>query len=269
VSGSDEEKYFLDCADRFHQALESSVKISERAIGISHTGRQNRALFVYTKLILHCMAIAALLEKYSDSPDGEGLLDHCSIAALGRTVIDAALMAMYISDPKFSRDEWDVRRQILFLHDLSNRKRFLTSMEKAGGLLEENYHQNHDEVKKGLLDKILRLGTKLGFPDDKIDEFSKGQTVYINGIRGAVREAGWDVNEFDFQQSYLSNWVHSHPVSFIRAHDQAISLVGPAAYQFYVVGLVLDICQNYINDTTTRMAAFTGSESKDHLGHVE
>ena len=122
-----------DATEKFQQTIFEAAKISDRALGVEHTGRQNRSLFIFAKLIAHCMAISVLVEKFRNAPEDAALLDHFSIATLARAVIDAALMVMYVSDPNLERDEWDLRRQVLFLHDLTNRKRFLTAVGRAGG----------------------------------------------------------------------------------------------------------------------------------------
>ncbi|MGY4433985.1 hypothetical protein ACVWWO_006462 [Bradyrhizobium sp. F1.13.1] len=85
--------------DRFDKAIQAAVSISESRIGVDQTGRQNRALFIYAKLISHCLSIKLILDKYGSVPDGVGLLDHFSVATLGRAATDACLMTMYIAQP--------------------------------------------------------------------------------------------------------------------------------------------------------------------------
>ena len=262
-------KTFEGIQTQFTNALSKSVAISANAIGINHTGRQNRALFIFAKLIAHCMAISALMEKHNYAPQGAKLLDHFSIAALGRTVIDASLMVMYISEPKLTRAEWDLRRQILFLHDLSNRNRFLKSVAKIKTENDSDFLQSYDVVKPKIIEKIQSLSIGLGHSYTEIEEFCSGQRVYVQGAQGAAREAGWNVDLFAFMQSYLSNWVHSHPVSFMRADEHKISFSNPSEYQKGQVCLVLDVCTECLNDTNARMAKFSGNISKDPVGQLD
>lgn len=261
--------YLISSEELFYDAMSNSVSISDAAIGIEHTGRQNRTLFIFAKLIAHSMAVAALLEKYHSAPVGAKMLDHFSIAALGRAVIDASLMVMYISEASLNRNEWDLRRQVLFFHDLTNRKRFLTSMAKAGAPRDEAFFDSYVEIKSDLKQKIQELAVDQGFSAEEQDNLASGQAVYLRGVRGAAREAGWDVAEFDFQQSYLSNWVHSHPVSFMRADQHKISFSDPSEYQLGFVGLVLEICSHYLNEANSRLSIFSGDISKDPVGPFE
>ena len=255
--------------EKIERCVSSSVVISETAMGVNHTGRQIRALMVFAKLTVHSMAVSALLDKYHHAPKGSKLLDHFSIGVLGRTIIDASLMAMYISKIDINKDEWDLRRQVLFRHDMTNRKRFLISLQKVSGRKDEEFMRSYDVVKAGIVEKIERLASGQGYSRAKIDEFVSGKLVYINGARDAAREADWDVDQFEFQQTYLSNWVHSHPVSFLRADEHKISFTEPSDYQKDFVSLVLETCSGYLTDVNSRMSAFTGDISKDPIGQLD
>ena len=74
-------------------------------------------------------------------------MDHFSLAALGRVAIDASLMTMYISDPKINLEEWDLRRKICRLHELFNRKRFLTATGEEDVPFFRTYEQRKDELR--------------------------------------------------------------------------------------------------------------------------
>ena len=54
---------------------------------------------------------------------------------------------------------------------------------------------------------IAQRSKELGLDEDRIEELSKGQLVFMDGVRGAVREAGLDVVEFDFMHVYVQNSV--------------------------------------------------------------
>ncbi|WP_192384065.1 hypothetical protein [Mesorhizobium silamurunense] len=256
-------KSMLAALDKLEAAMQSAVAISDGAIGVVHTGRQNRALFVFAKLITHCMSVAGIIENRT------ALLDHFSVATLGRAIIDASLMTKYISEPSLTADEWDLRRQILFLHDLTTRKRFLTALELAGQPRDTGFFEGYAAAKDGLKTKIEDLAAKLGHAPDQIKELSSGQRVFVGGSRGAAREAGWDIQQFEFHQSYLSNWVHSYPVSFMRADEQGISFSDPSAYQFWLCQMVLVTSADYLNDVNARMKLFTGSVEADPVGPFE
>jgi hypothetical protein len=111
----------------FENAIRDAITISQSRIGVDHTGRQNISLFIFAKLIAHCMTMDMIFSDHRRVLETGDLLDHFSLAALGRIALDASVMAMYISDPNLNRERWDLRRQIFRLHELFNRNRFLTA----------------------------------------------------------------------------------------------------------------------------------------------
>jgi hypothetical protein len=255
--------------DAFEVVIRDAITISESRIGVDHTGRQNIALFIFAKLIAHCLSMNMILSHCRQVLDTGGLLDHFSLAALGRTALDASVMTMYISDPNLDRNRWDLRRQIFRLHELFNRKRFLTAAGAKDGTTNLPFFETYEERKVTLRSRIDILAKQLGYTSEQIEGFLKGQYVFIDGVRGAAREAGWDVDAFDFHQAYLSNWVHSHPVSFLRVAEQGISFSRPSDYQLNFCGTVLEITMPYIQKATDRMRAFTGSKELDPIGHLD
>jgi len=44
-------------------AIRNAIKISESRIGVDHTGRQNIALFIFAKMIAHCMSMDMILSN--------------------------------------------------------------------------------------------------------------------------------------------------------------------------------------------------------------
>jgi hypothetical protein len=255
--------------DAFEIAIRDAIAISESRIGVDHTGRQNIALFIFAKLIAHCMSMDMILSNCNRVLETGGLLDHFTLAALGRVALDASLMTMYISDPNLNRDQWDLRRQIFRLHELFNRNRFLTASSAKDQTPKLPFFETYEERKLALRARIDGLAKQLGYTPEQIEGFLKGQYVFIDGARGAAREAGWDVDAFDFHQAYLSNWVHSHPVSFLRFTEEGISFSRPSDYQLNFCGAVLEITMPYIRKTTERMRAFTGSKDLDQIGHLD
>jgi len=255
--------------DAFEIAIRDAITISESRIGVDHTGRQNIALFIFAKLIAHCMSMDMILSNCHRVLETGGLLDHFSLAALGRTALDASVMTMYISDPNLNRERWDLRRQIFRLHELFNRNRFLTASGAKDRTPNLPFFETYEERKVTLRARIDILAKQLCYTSEQIEGFLKGQHVFIDGVRGAAREAGWDVDAFDFHQAYLSNWVHSHPVSFLRFTEQGISFSRPSDYQLNFCGTVLEVTMPYIRKTTDRMRAFTGSKYLDPIGHLD
>lgn len=261
---------FFEGGRAFQEATRHAVTISESRLGIVHTGRQNRVLMTFAKAITHAMSIQLIYGHAIKMRPEVGLLDHFSIGTLTRTLIDTTIMTLYLSEPSLALAEWDLRRHVLFLHDLTNRRRFLTAMRKlAKEPSAPSDNEEYQRAKAHILAVIERRGNELSLPAPRIEELSKGQMVYMDGARGAVREAGLDIDHYEFFQTYLSNHVHGHPVSYMRADEQKISFETPSDFQFGFCGLCLEAGAEHLKAVTTRIEVFTGSESRDPNGQLE
>ena len=113
------------------------------------------------------------------------------------------------------------------------------------------------------------LGATLLYSEEKIAEFEKGLYLFIDGVRGAVREAEWDVDFFDFNQSYLSAYVHSHPVSFMRADEHEVAFAGASKFQIEFCHYVLTMVAEYTQSVVHRMDTFSVPDRGDPNGHLD
>jgi hypothetical protein len=258
---------FYECVAQFESATGAAIKISESNIGIYHTGRQNRALFLFAKMIAHDISMWVIIDRYIKlrKRRDRASLDHFSVASLTRMIVDASLMTMYISHPSLNRDAWNLRRYVLYLHDLTNRKRFLVTVKHT----DEEYFKIYPDRKDKLINKIVMFAKSLNVSENDTADLIKGQKVFVSGARGAVREAGWDVEQFDFIQSYLSPFVHSYPISFMRADEQKISFQDPSDFQLNLCTLAVVIAADYTERVTQRMTAFSVTGTGDPLGQVD
>ncbi|MEJ6395603.1 hypothetical protein V8J82_20255 [Gymnodinialimonas sp. 2305UL16-5] len=262
-------EHFEASRAKLGEALEHAAGISGGAIGIEHTGRQNRSLMVFSKMIAHGMSIEAVLGPFPSDGHRGGFLNHFSLIALARTVYDAALMTLYVAHLSSTEDQWNLRRHVLYLHDLCNRKRFLKPLTKIEPAVQPIDNSTYQRVRDDLTLKISLYGRKLGKNDKEISELCTGQRVFVDGARGAARLVGWDLNAYDFKQAFFSNWVHSHPVSFLRANEQKISMVEASDHQLAVSALALDTAWEATDACNEVMSNFVGTIERDPLGPIE
>jgi len=70
------------------------------------------------------------------------------------------------------------------------------------------------------------------FAKSEQNRLTSGQSVFVNGLRGAIREVGFDVNWYDYNQSYFSSFIHAHPISFMRTdfHKMDFQETQPAQF---------------------------------------
>ncbi|WP_139111102.1 DUF5677 domain-containing protein [Stappia indica] len=250
--------------------VERSLFLIYKTQNIFHTGRQLRSINSFSKAISHGIAINSICIEHINTPQEAPLLDHFSIGALTRVLIESCIMTLYISDLKINVAQWDLRRQILFLHDATNRKRFLTALLKTNKSEETvDFIENYQEIKFKIIQTIKKRSKELNINEDKCNELTKGNIVYIDGIRGAAREAGIDINYFEFMQSYLSNHIHSHPVSTMRMGEHNFSFEKASDFQINFCTLCFEACSSIIKDTRKRMKKFTGGIEYDPVGILE
>lgn len=228
---------------QYHKLEDKKLEIEkfvDTNLGSQLSGRQLRVSYLLVKLLAHTDTLLNIIinhfqfridqkKWYKIKKTRFYPFDHHSICALGRVCFDAGLMLHYISEPSLSIQEWNLRRKVLYLHDLSNRHRFLKAADKmnSGDLPPE---PDDKWIKDGIVSDINFHLIELGIDAD--DRYTNGQMVFLSGVRGAVREAGWDLDEFEFQQVYLSNFVHSHPVSFMRAEEHRVDFATSSPAQF-------------------------------------
>lgn len=175
-------------------------------------------------------------------------------------------MTMYISEPSLTLTQWDFRRQLLFLHDANNRSRFLGPLRKYG---EIPFFETSDEIRMWIKEKIFTLGVSLSIDASAVETYQKGFSIFIDGVRGAAREAKWDIDTFEFDQSYLSAYVHTHPVSFIRADQHQVTFSGISQFQADFLQYVYTSVAGYTGSVTTRMSSFSDPDKGDPNGHLE
>ena len=176
-------------------------------------------------------------------------------------------MTMYLSEPSLSHTQWLLRREVLHLHEMTNRKRFLEPSGKLSPGLATTlpFFERYENSKKDSRARILSFCNELSIDPAKSAKLQEGQFVFTEGSRGAAREAGWDIDAHEFEQAYYSAYVHTHPVSFMKMDEQQISWSVPSEFQKNFVSTALASASRYLDCSNARIESFTGSEERDPL----
>ncbi len=94
------------------------------------------------------------LDNQNDLEHGRvSALDHSSIAALARNLLEAWIMFVYMSEPAISDDEWSLRRSILELHDSTARYRIAKDIGDAEEA--QNFKLAKDATKRQIISDPL------------------------------------------------------------------------------------------------------------------
>jgi hypothetical protein len=241
----DTERYFEKNKVSFEFAYKTASELSGALAGQKTDLRRGWSTWIFARLCSTAHSIRRLLPPVVS---GYGTtIDHGSIASLARNVLEAGVLISYISEPKISEDEWKCRLLIFHIHDCVARIRLFKGIS-AG--------QQANEMRNALKDLHSRISSNDHFkklqPD--IQEKAKaGSLIYIKGLRSAAEVAGWDKNHFDAMYNYLSVQSHWAPMGFYRMDEREIDYRKIAPYQYYLIGLALELASTAMSAARTRM----------------
>ncbi len=229
---------FLEAHKRFADKHKLVIEIFALVSRKNDTERRSWANRLFFRLGMVSTSILKLCEPELENTEEFSALDHTSNAALGRTLLEAWIMFMYLSDPAISEEEWGLRRAILELHDSIARYRW---MKDTGDQQEAQGFKPQIELLKNI---ISSEPTFRGLDRENQDKILAGKQLYIKGLRGAVRATGWDADQFYAIYNILSSHSHSAPLSFYRdegnPYEPVIGIV--PSYVYLISELALDHC---------------------------
>ena len=239
--------YFESAVASFSDALDSAMKISMLTGGRRDGERIAWASWIFLRLCVIGMSLIELTKlKKQRAEDGVYTLDHNSVAALSRNLIEAGLMFHYLTEHGMTETEWELRRTVLILHDNTTRYRIFKSWHQ-----EEAANFRH--AVEQLREELSNRDDFKGFNEEKRERLLSGQAMYLDGLRSVVRKAGWDVGRFDFVYAYLSTHTHSSPVSFFRTHIHGIDFDSPSEHQYSLSGFALEHAAQSLGSASKRM----------------
>jgi hypothetical protein len=194
------------------------------------------ASFVFLKMCVAGDTLRMLCRSLPDdgNPALDRTLDHWSVAALARNMIEATVMFSYLSEIGISEDEWKLRKLVLWNHDATTRYRMFIGLKKD---------DQAKQFKKEINDLRSQIGQDPIFhqlDQDRRVKVNAGSEMYIRGLQSAVRNMKWDIDEFDAVYAYFSSHLHSSPVSFLRSGEHGVDFRMPTDQQFGLSALSLE-----------------------------
>ncbi|KKB09472.1 hypothetical protein VE26_06005 [Devosia chinhatensis] len=254
---------FIEGRHDCEKQIQSAVSLSEQAIGQLSNWQGIWGSILHARVIMNSGSMIKVIEAATDSGSGAQLLDHFSVASIARTAVEAGVMMLYVSDPNLSEAEFDMRRKVFQLHDTCHRSRMF------------KHHEAHAPDVKEMRDlyrqKIAELRTEL----DSMPAFAalatevrsrllEGRDFYVGGVRGALKLIGWDKAEYDFYEAYFSGYVHSMPMSFLRAEMHGIDFATISEFQYDLCGFALNAVAETLERTTARMTQLLEARTSQH-----
>lgn len=199
---------------RFQRAVEKLVALSAHLNGTpSSHGREYWSSILAAKLTLSAMTLDKIIPKIA-SPASKDLWDLSSVAALVRVLAENYILLHWLCVETEDQDLWLFRFTALTIVDNRSRYRltqevegqpepedFVSAQEALAGHLSAT--QNFQKLKPSQQKELLR-GLKTPFIQDEVVE-------------------RLEIDRVDFRKfyRYLSAFVHTGTVSWIRVEDQA------------------------------------------------
>lgn len=252
---SEEKKYFLNAQKEFEEKFDFVPQIFRHVYNLNVEPRRMWANLLFYRLALIGNSLLFLCgpelsedERYAPHLS---LLDHSSIAALARNLLEALLMFLYITDLAASEEEWLLRRAVLELHDCTARYRMLKDLGDGDTDEAKEFRGKIDPLKS----TISSNPNFQGLNADRQKRLLTGQELYVGGLRAAVKAAGLDVDHFNGMYAALS--VHSHcaPASFYRSvhnPDEPV-FATPPEYTYLASGVALEYATEPLGLACERM----------------
>lgn len=162
-------------------------------------------------------------------------------------MIEAAILAFYISDTALTPEQWELRKNVLWLNDATTRHRMFTGL---GGSQAPGEGREAIAMLRGRVEASAEFQS---LEDERKRKILSGSEVYLHGLRAAVRGLGWQVEEFNGMYAYLSAHSHSSPVSFIRMDEHGVDYRNPTRAQKSIAGISLEWSWKNLKAVTDRL----------------
>jgi hypothetical protein len=174
-------------------------------------------------------------------------IDHGSIVCLARNVMEAGVLISYISQEGLSEDEWKCRLQTFHIHDCVARIRLFKGISAD---------RKAEKMRVAIEELRSRISSNAHFkklPEEAQEKVLAGSVIYLGGLRSAAEVAGWSKSHFDAMYNYFSMQSHSAPMGFYQMDHRKIDYKKITPYQFYLVGLALEIARISMDSSSKRM----------------
>lgn len=199
--------------DGFIRAVDAAIAISQ-LIGVQQADmRRGWASWLFMRLCVTGRSVERLLSDEPVRPGEPAYLDHGSVAALARNLLDNATVLLYFGDADLSDDDWWARKHVADIHDCVSRGEFFTLL---GDLQESN---KFSDILSILQDKFREDVYFNNIDRKRQKHLLDGKDMYIGGRSQAALALGFGLNGSKAVYKYLSMQTHTMPMSFHRTID--------------------------------------------------
>ncbi|MCC8954396.1 hypothetical protein H8B02_13335 [Bradyrhizobium sp. Pear77] len=209
----EENKWFEEKKTQFAWITEQAKFISNRIGRQIANPRQGYATWLWLRA---CITASSMTRLFEPHLEGKAVyIDHASIAALARALIENVATCIYLGDQKASEDVWNARRLIMRLNDRVNRAIFL---KQIGQLPEDTKDDRLPEMRAELeANPAFSALTR-----DQRGKILNGSNTFLHGRHNTMLVFGWGNERTAGIYKYLSSHAHSTAMSFIRTEANRV-----------------------------------------------
>jgi len=224
----------------FDKSSKSLRKLSHECAGIpSPHGKHFYASVLFTRLCVSAVSLQSLCPNPKSLGQGSHW-DYVSACTLARNIVECYLTFYYLCIQKVSEPEWEARWRLLNLHDCLQREKMFACMNI----------ETEEEAAKVIKITIQELRENAYFktlPAKQQQHYLKGNNALFMSQDDIVRSYGGDVDDFRLMYRFLSNQVHSFPMSFYRVGEQERGRGVESEIEIGYTALCLDTVRQYLD----------------------
>jgi hypothetical protein len=169
--------------------------------------RQGYASWLWMRACVTASSIVRLFEPHHAGT--VDYIDHPSLNALSRALIENIATCIYFGDETLNEDEWNARRLIMMVNDRVNRQIFLRQIGQLRG-------EASQDVLNEMKAELEANPVFQDFTRDRHGKILNGSNMFIHGRHNALLVFGWGDEVTAGVYKFLSSHAHTTAFSFLR-----------------------------------------------------
>lgn len=176
---------------------------------------QGYATWLFIRACITSRSMIRLFSEHETDNPALQYLDHPSIAALSRALIENIAVLIYFADKALTEEEWRCRKYLIDLHDIINRGQFLTQIDV-------NYPPPPEKTLERMRKKLTNNPAFMAIPQARRNRLLNGEDMFIDGRHKAMMVFGWGDQMTRGVYKYLSSHAHSTALAFHRTEKNQL-----------------------------------------------
>lgn len=240
-----EAKFFSGETVKFSGVAQHAWLIGNKLGNRNTNSPRAMASWLFIRACVTAKSIERLFEPQSSGYGDMKYLDHASLAALSRCMIDTVTTLLYVGDVTIGDDEWTFRKSVIDLHDHLNRADFLDYINFKSTA-------SKDEIAAELTQRVKEHPLFDTLPKERKKNILKGGDMFIEGRHAATLKLGWGDSLTRGVYKYLSHQTHSQSMAFQRTEaNRLYERDSPAALA--VAGFSVEFARKALGTGCVRM----------------